>query len=42
MGGPPTTAEGPASTTAVDWHLKVKDTEDNVGLRKIDHITVSM
>ena len=30
------------STIAVDWHLKVKDIEYDVGLTKIDCITVSM
>ena len=28
------TMVGPTSTTAVDWHLKVKDTEYDVGLPK--------
>ena len=26
------TMVGPTSTTAVDWHLKVRDTENDVGL----------
>ena len=26
---------GPTSTTAVDWHLKVKDKEYNIALTKI-------
>ena len=38
----PATARGLASTTAVDWHLKVKDKEYNVGLTKNYCITVSM
>ena len=36
------TARGLTSTTAVDWHLKVKDIEYNVGLTKDCYITVSM
>ena len=28
------TARGPTSRTAVDWHLKVKDMDDNVSLTK--------
>ena len=36
------TIEGPTSTTAVDWHLKVKDIEHNVSLTKNYCITVSM
>ena len=32
----------PTSTTAVDWHLKVKDIEYDVGLTKNNCITVSM
>ena len=31
-----------ASATAVDWHLKVKDVEYNVGLTKNYATTVSM
>ena len=38
----PATAGGLANTTAVDWHLKVKDKEYNVGLTKNYCITVSM
>ena len=38
----PATAGGLASTTVVDWHLKVKDIEYNVGLTKNYCITVSM
>ena len=34
------TARGPTSTTAVDWHLKIKDTEYDVGLTKSYCITV--
>ena len=30
----PTTDRGPTSTTTVEWHLKVKDTECNVSLAK--------
>ena len=36
------TAEGLKGTTAIDWHLKVKDKKYNVGLTKIYCITVSM
>ena len=36
------TAVGLTSTTAVDWHLKVKDIEYDVGLTKSCCITVSM
>ena len=36
------TGSSPTSTTAVDWHLKVKDIEDNVGLTKNYCLTVSM
>ena len=36
------TARVSTSTTAVDWHLKVKDIEYNVGLIKYYCITVSM
>ena len=36
------TAGGSTSTTAVDWHLKVKDIEYNVGLIKYYCNTVSM
>ena len=35
-------ARGSKSTTAVDWHLKVKDIEYNVSLIKYYCITVSM
>ena len=38
----PATALGLTSKTAVNWHLKVKDTEYNVGLTKNYCITVSM
>ena len=38
----PATARGLASKTAVNWHLKVKDIEYNVGLTKNYCITVSM
>ena len=38
----PTTAKGLTSTAAVDWHLKVKDTEDNVSLIENYCITVSL
>ena len=38
----PATAMGLTSKTAVNWHLKVKDTEYNVGLAKNYCITVSM
>ena len=38
----PATARGVASKTAINWHLKVKDMEYNVGLTKIYCITVSM
>ena len=31
-----------ASATVVDWHLKVKDTEQNAGLTKNFYIRVSM
>ena len=36
------TARGLISTTAVEWHLKVKDTDYDVSLTKIFCITVSM
>ena len=36
------TARGAKSTTAVDWHLKVKDIENNVSLTKTYCLTVSM
>ena len=36
------TAGGLTSTTSVDWHLKVKDIEYNVGLTKNYCITVNM
>ena len=39
---PPTTTRGLTSKTAVNWHLKVKDIEYNVGLTKSYCITVSM
>ena len=35
------TTEGVTSTTALDWHLKVKDTEYDVGLKKNYCIKVS-
>ena len=38
----PATARGLTSKTAVNWHLKVKDIEYNVGLTKSYCITVSM
>ena len=38
----PATTRGLASTTAVDWHLKVKYIEYNVGVTKNYCITVSM
>ena len=38
----PATARGLTSTTAVDWHLKVKDKKCDVGLIKHYGITVSM
>ena len=38
----PATAGGLTSTTAVDWHLKLKDIEYEVGLTKNYCITVSM
>ena len=38
----PATAMSLTSTTAVDWHLKVKDIEYDVGLTKNYCITVSM
>ena len=37
----PATTWGPTSTTAVDWHLKVKDIHYNVSLSKNYGITVS-
>ena len=37
----PATAMGLTSKTAVNWHLKVKDIEYNVGLTKNYCITVS-
>ena len=36
------TAGGSTSATAVDWHLKIKDTGYNVCLTKNHSITVSM
>ena len=36
------TARGPTSTTALDWHLKVKDIEYDAGLTKNYYHTVSM
>ena len=36
------TARGPTSTTAVDWHLKVKDIVYDVGLTKNYCLTVSI
>ena len=38
----PATARSPMSATAVDWHLKVKDIEYDVGLTKNYCLTVSM
>ena len=38
----PATARGLTSTTAVDWHLKVKDKKCDVDLIKNYCITVSM
>ena len=38
----PATTRGPTSTTAVDWHLEVKDIEYDVDLTKNYCITVSM
>ena len=38
----PATARSPTSTTAVDWHLKVKDIEYNVGPIKNYCITINM
>ena len=38
----PATPMGLTSKTAVNWHLKVKDIEYNVGLTKSYCITVSM
>ena len=38
----PATSRGLASKTVINWHLKVKDIEYNVGLTKNYCITVSM
>ena len=38
----PSTARGPTSSTALDWHLKSKDTEYNIHLIKNYCIKVSM
>ena len=38
----PATARGLTSETGVNWHLKVKDIQYNVGLTKNYCITVSM
>ena len=38
----PATARGLASKTAINWHLRGKDIEYNVGLTKNYCITVSM
>ena len=38
----PATARGLISTTTVDWYLKVKDVEYNVGLTKNYCLTVKM
>ena len=38
----PATTKGLTSKTAVNWHLKVKDIEYNVGLTKHYCITVSI
>ena len=37
----PATAMGLTSKIAINWHLKVKDKEYNVGLTKSYYITVS-
>ena len=42
IGSFPANARGLTSTTAVDWHLKVKNKKCNVGLMKNYCITVSM
>ena len=36
------TISGPASTTAAEWHLQVKDTEYDIGLTKNYCITSSI
>ena len=41
-GNIPATARGPTGTTAVDWHLKVKNIKYDVGLTKNYCLTVSM
>ena len=38
----PATVGGLTSTTAVDWHVKVKNKKCDVGLMKNYYITVSM
>ena len=38
----PTTASGLTSTTAVDYHLKVKDIEYDVGLTKNYCLTINI
>ena len=38
----PATARDLASETAINWHLKVKNIEHNVGLTNNYYITVSM
>ena len=38
----PGTTQGPTRTTPIDWHLKVKDIEYDVGLTKNHCITVGM
>ena len=38
----PATARGLARKTAINWHLKVKNIEYNVGLTNNYYITVSM
>ena len=38
----PANTTAPTSTIAVDWHLKVRDIDYNVGLTKNYCITVSM
>ena len=38
----PATTRGLPNTTAIDWHLKVKDVEYDAGLTKNDYITVRM
>ena len=40
--GPSATARGLTSTSAVDWHLKVKDIECDVGLTENYCLTTNM